>query len=155
VRIPVDAACVRGGEEERRQDGSSKAVDLNAASQSELEAIPGVGVATAKKIIAGRPYLSTKDLAKAGLPAKTIDAIAPMVTVSSAPAASAATKPAESTSSLASNVVAKTSPAPGMVWVNLETKVYHKQGDRWYGKTRKGTFMTEDDAKRAGYRAEK
>jgi hypothetical protein len=38
----------------------------------------------------------------------------------------------------------------GKVWVNAETKVYHK-GGQWYGKTKKGQFMTEDDAKKAGY----
>jgi len=44
---------------------------------------------------------------------------------------------------------AKTS---GKVWVNLDSKVYHKSG-RWYGKTKSGKFMTEDEAKAAGYKA--
>lgn len=42
--------------------------------------------------------------------------------------------------------------AKGMVWVNTNTKVYHKDGE-FYGKTKKGKFMTEDDAKKAGFRA--
>src|SRR5262249_41020708 len=40
--------------------------------------------------------------------------------------------------------------AKGMVWVNLSSGVYHKEG-KFYGKTKKGKFMSEDDAKKAGY----
>ncbi len=40
----------------------------------------------------------------------------------------------------------------GKVWVNTETRVYHK-GGRWYGKTKHGKFMTEAEAKAAGYKA--
>jgi len=39
-----------------------------------------------------------------------------------------------------------------MVWVNTTTKVYHKDGE-FYGKTKKGKFMAEDEAKKAGFRA--
>lgn len=41
----------------------------------------------------------------------------------------------------------------GMVWVNTSTHVYHKDGSSMYGKTKRGRFMTEEDAKKAGYRA--
>jgi len=44
--------------------------------------------------------------------------------------------------------------ASGKVWVNTETGVYHK-GGRWYGKTKKGKFMTEAEAKAAGYKGAK
>ena len=44
--------------------------------------------------------------------------------------------------------------ASGKVWVNLDSGVYHKAG-RWYGKTKNGKFMSEDEAKQAGYRESK
>jgi hypothetical protein len=43
----------------------------------------------------------------------------------------------------------------GMVWVNTETGVYHRPGSRWYGKTKKGKYMLESDAIKAGYKPAK
>ena len=146
-------------------------VDLNAATQAELEKLPGVGAATAKKIIAGRPYSSVGDLAKAGVPAKTIDKITPLVSIGGAapaPAKAQAEKPAAKTDkapaapaakasdgSKAGTTEARVPPAKGMVWVNTSTGVFHHEGDRWYGKTKEGKFMTEADALKAGYHASK
>jgi hypothetical protein len=138
-------------------------VNLNTASQAELEALPGVGPATAKKIIAGRPYTSAADLAKAGVPKNTIDKITPLVTFGVAgaapPSTAGAAPPAPQTQAPASPggrapstaTTAQQPPVKGMVWVNLDTKVFHREGDRWYGKTKNGKFMTEADAISAGY----
>jgi hypothetical protein len=41
----------------------------------------------------------------------------------------------------------------GLVWVNSETHVYHKEGSRFYGRTKKGKYMTETEAMKAGNRA--
>jgi competence protein ComEA len=58
-------------------------VDLNSASEKELEALPGVGPATSKKIVANLPYKSVDELSKAGLSAKVIEKLKPLVTVGS------------------------------------------------------------------------
>jgi hypothetical protein len=49
----------------------------------------------------------------------------------------------------------QTTPANSgrMVWVNTASGVYHKPGSRYYGKTKQGKYMTEADAKKAGYHA--
>ena len=57
-------------------------VDLNAATVDQLVALPGVGDAIARKIVAGRPYASVDDLAAAGVGPGTIDKIRGLVTVS-------------------------------------------------------------------------
>lgn len=145
-------------------------VDINSASQKELEALPGIGAPTAKKIIAGRPYSSAADLSKAGVSAKTIENISPLITVGAAPAAKKEAAPVEKPASKAA-VKTKSAPSPekaqetaasssrpsgkGMVWVNKDTKIFHREGARWYGKTKNGEYMSESDAIKAGYRESK
>jgi hypothetical protein len=41
---------------------------------------------------------------------------------------------------------------PGLVWVNTKTHVYHAQRSRWYGTTKEGKYMTEEEAKTDGNR---
>ena len=115
--------------------------------ESQLEDLPGVGKATAGKIIAGRPFTSVDDLVKAGVSKSTIAKITPLVTVKASNKNPAVEQDDATTP-------ARTPPKPGMVWVNTSTKVYHKEG-AFYGTTKKGKFMTEEDAIKAGYRAAK
>lgn len=165
-----DASAREAGKAQEKAKAATKAsagakVDINSASQAELEKLPGVGAATAKKIIAGRPYASPADLSKAGVPAKTIEKITPLVTVGAAPSAPAPKmappkpSPAKAPAAAAgAKAVKKVHPPPagsGMVWVNPESKIYHKEGSRWYGKTKQGSYMTESEAIKAGYRESK
>src|SRR5438045_9506338 len=74
----------------------------------------------------------------------------------SAPASPAAASPAPATRA-AANTTTNATPAPGggngMVWVNTDTHVYHKEGSRFYGKTKKGKYVTEQEAIKEGDRA--
>jgi hypothetical protein len=70
-----------------------------------------------------------------------------------APAPKAATPKAAPTPATSGDIVSAKSK--GMVWVNLNTKVYHGSSDKEYGTTKNGKFMTEADAKAAGARAAK
>jgi cytoskeletal protein RodZ len=80
-------------------------------------------------------------------------------TAANATAASSPTTPASPAK------VAKTVPTPeatqapgggaGQVWVNTETHVYHKEGSKWYGKTKHGKYLSEQDAIKEGDHAAK
>lgn len=46
-------------------------------------------------------------------------------------------------------------PLDTVVWVNLDSHIYHFKGNRNYGNTKKGAYMCEKDATGAGSRAAK
>ncbi len=57
-------------------------IDINTASQSELDSLPGIGEVYAKRIIEGRPYRSVDDLKRVkGIGGKTLDKFQDMITV--------------------------------------------------------------------------
>jgi DNA uptake protein ComE-like DNA-binding protein len=107
-----DAAAARGAK-----------VNLNTATQAELEALPGVGTVYARRIIDNRPYNTMEDLSKAELPRATLDKIESLV-------------------------VAGTDK----VWLNTDSNIYHRSDSAWYGQTKSGKYVTEQEAIDAGAR---
>jgi hypothetical protein len=69
--------------------------------------------------------------------------------------ASTAKKATTAPAAVASSADIAAAKASGKVWVNKSTKVYHTSSSKYYGATKSGAFMTEADAKAAGYHAAK
>jgi len=153
-------------------DTKKEPIDINSASASELEGVKGIGEATAKKIIEGRPYKAKDELVAKKIMSKgAYDKIKSQIVAkqeagASAPAPATPPPPAKSTestktpaakteSSTKATTEAKPAPAKGMVWVNTDSGIFHREGDRWYGKTKQGKYMTEADALKEGYREAK
>ena len=76
-------------------------------------------------------------------------------TISSKPSTSAAAPGGAPASKTTTAQKSPPASGAGMVWVNTDSGVYHKPGTRWYGKTKKGKYMTEADAIKAGCHAAK
>lgn len=71
-------------------------------------------------------------------------------------AATTQTAPAASAVGSADEAAAKQKcGADPVVWVNPSSKVFHTSESRYYGKTKRGSFMCQKDATAGGYHAAK
>jgi competence protein ComEA len=171
---PAFAADVKAPRDRAKGDNARSApVDLNSATADELEALPGIGKSTAKKIIEHRPYARKDELVDKKIVSRgTYEKIRDRVVAHAGAAdksrgARAADKDRGSVDGRtgvrardggavsASPRQTTQNDSARRVWVNTATGVYHRAGDVWYGKTKQGEYMTEDEAIRAGYRLSK
>src|SRR5262245_25636926 len=85
VLVPVLAAMASAAP----AAAASKKVNINTATETELEALPGVGPATAAKIVSGRPFSSIDDLSRVGVSASNIEKLKKVATAGKSHAAEA------------------------------------------------------------------
>jgi hypothetical protein len=122
------------------------------------------GVAACALLIWGVPVIRAASPSPTGQENQTDIGTKPKKTKkSAADTAAPAASPAETTQNTvrtpgpvknASEAEIAAAKSSGKVWVNTGTGVYHK-GGKWFGATKQGKFMNEDEAVKAGYRPAK
>lgn len=119
---------------------------LGTVSFAQGPAAGASGTATCKD---GTSYTGVKKGAcKGHKGVKSWDAAAAGATT--AAAAQPTESPKKAAKATAAPAAAAAGGGAGKVWVNTSSKTYHCEGDKYYGKTKAGQYMTEAEAKAAG-----
>jgi hypothetical protein len=136
------AAASASPAEKRSRKKSRTEVATSPSPTTEVAASPAPSASPSKFTL--RNLFKPKTSATAA-PAAASPAAASPAPASPAPAKPAVTEPATA------------APAQGgghgLVWVNTELHVYHREGSRFYGTSKKGKYMTEAEAIKEGDRA--
>jgi len=78
---PAEKGQSRGKHEAKPRSGRGP-ININTATQAELEALPGIGPVIARRIVEGRLYQSVDDLDRVqGIGRKPLEEIRPLVKV--------------------------------------------------------------------------
>ena len=103
------------------------------------------GIGLAALLTAPLPALSQRPATPPGSP-----------TQSTSPPSGPSARPPAATNRFETEAAAKAHcPSAIVVWVNLNSKIYHFSGYADYGHTKSGTYMCEQDATAGGFRAAK
>jgi hypothetical protein len=132
--------------------GAALSVAIVGQVQSQVTATckDGTSFSGTKRSGACRGHGGVKEFTSEATPAA---ATPPVTSPSTQPAPTTEPAPQVTTSKPAARqTVPPPSGSTGQVWVNTASKVYHCPGTEWYGKTKKGEYMSEAAAKADGAR---
>ncbi len=80
LNVPSKQIAVLGNDGNAKSVAPSQRINLNSATETELESLPGVGPKLAARIVAGRPYNSLEDLDKVkGVGPSMLTKLSPLV----------------------------------------------------------------------------
>ena len=141
-----------GKRRSRKKAEATPAASPGAESTATASASPAEKRSRKKARTAARAAASP---AASASPAKFTlgDLFKPKTSASASPEAANPAPAASTRAEAASNAMPAVGGGHGLVWVNTDSHVYHKEGSRFYGKTKKGKYVSEQEAIKEGDRA--